>query len=542
MSDPLLIALYADPVMAFRYLLPHWFPRKMPWFHRGILAILKRRTDFLLNFGVEEWRDETAEWTEEELIKIERWFKWQRPDGMLEPIFFIERDSDGSPLAVHMKIGRFTELMIPRGFSKTTLLNAANLTSIWFHDTNFILYVSEAGPHAEKQLGNIKRELETNERGHALFGNLVPDRMATQRWREDEIETTSGVVVMARGRGGQVRGLNHNGMRPEDVTVDDVEDTESVSTPEQRLKVKEWFMGDLRPVLPKIGGNGRMTVLGTLLHRESLLMRLAKDPEFTFIRFGARLPDGSMLWPDNMDELAFEAERQSFAIAGSTSKFYMEFQSELRDEETAKFREEFFSGIIQPLSRSDLVACAIAIDPAISEKKTADKTAIAVVGMTAKGKVHVCEIWAKQGADPREQVDKFFELATLWNTNLYGVEAIAYQSALIHLLREEMFRKKRYFEIVPLRHGSTRKTERIAGILQPRYSSKYVSHQREFPIYVGQLLDWPNGGFDESDAVAMGVSLLDPYAAAAADPDKDLGEDEYQPLNEVFGGHFGNAP
>ncbi|KKL46798.1 hypothetical protein LCGC14_2341930, partial [marine sediment metagenome] len=40
-----------DPVFFCRTFLAHWFPKPVPWVHRGILAILLRRVDFLLDYG-----------------------------------------------------------------------------------------------------------------------------------------------------------------------------------------------------------------------------------------------------------------------------------------------------------------------------------------------------------------------------------------------------------------------------------------------------------------------------------------------------------
>lgn len=53
-------AFYQDPILCARELLPHWFPLKMPWVHRGIVALIRENPDFLLSFGKEQWRDEDA--------------------------------------------------------------------------------------------------------------------------------------------------------------------------------------------------------------------------------------------------------------------------------------------------------------------------------------------------------------------------------------------------------------------------------------------------------------------------------------------------
>ena len=138
---------------------------------------------------------------------------------------------------------------------------------------------------------------------------------------------------------------------------------------------------------------------------------------------------------------------------------------------------------------------------------------------------------------PRDQIDKFFELFKKWRPYKVGVEAVAYQAALIHLLQEEMFRKHMYFEIEPITHVM-RKIERVEGILQPRYAGGYMRHARRFPRLETQLLDWPRGKMDGPDALSMAVSLLDPYAAMAADPETDLTEDEYEPLEKAMGGDW----
>lgn len=534
-----LAAFYADPILAARVLVPHWFPKKMPWVHRGLIAILLRRTDFLLNFGEEGWQDETASWTREDLDLLIKWFVWEKPDGTKVPIFTLRETSDG--LVLDMNLGRFTAIMMPRGSAKTTVHNFVKLFKVLYKLTKFTLLVSETGTHANRQLDNIKSEIESNLRIRELFGILNPDRQSSLGWTQSEAETTTGVFLVARGRGGQVRGLNHKGNRPDDLSVDDLEDEESVSTAEQRDKSITWVLKSLLPVLPMLDASSTATFLGTMLHRESVMMKFAVDPEWTFIRFGAKLPDGSWLWPEYMDEKKWEATKQSYAGKGKLGAFYMEYGSEARDEDSAKFKPDWFLNIIRPRSRAEMISRAIVIDPAISQKVGADRTSIAVVGMTERGKIHICDSWGMRGALPREQIDRYFAMSLRWDCTHHGVESIAYQAALIHLLREEMFRKKHYFEIKPITH-SAKKTERIEGVLQPRYAAGYISHQREFPVINTMLLDWPNGGFDDVDAVAMAITLLDPFAALAGDPDHDWDEDEYEDLETLVGGPVRHAP
>jgi len=162
------------------------------------------------------------------------------------------------------------------------------------------------------------------------------------------------------------------------------------------------------------------------------------------------------------------------------------------------------------------------MDPAISQEMNADFVAYAVVGMEENGLIHILDFFMERGMTPRAQIDKFFELKVKWECNLAGIEAVAYQKALIHLVREEMFRKAKwygdlaYFEVQPIIHNNEKdKITRVQGVLAPRYAAGYITHQRRFPDLEAQLQDWPYGKLDGPDAVAMAITLLDPHAGAA---------------------------
>lgn len=510
-----------DPVYALKVLLPHWFPDRIPWFHRGIIAILTQQVDFLERYG--------------ELDKIFKYFQWKEDpwdkDSPSVPMF--SRDESGH---IKLTLAPFTLIMLPRGFSKTTLLNGVNLYSTLFVLHKFIVYISHASPHAEMQLKNLKDELKHNTVLLSIFGNLVPGNTSGLSWTSDLFQTTNGVTFAARGKGGQIRGMNVRGDRPTLLLFDDVEDRESVSTEDQRLKTKQWFYRDAIPALAKRNSKAAVVVLGTLLNNDSLLVTLSRDPRFNTVVFGATDEEGEALWPEHVSLEKLEVEKQAAIRAGDLSGYYMEYYNQVRGGDNAKFTDKMFR--YEPWVADDDYMVAMAIDPAISEKPGADFTSIAVVAMhLKKGHHYVLECWCKQGAKPREQVDKYFELSKKWKVKHHGVEAIAYQSALVHFLREEMFRQKHYFEITEIKHAN-KKDERILGILQPRYANGYIIHTKRFPILESQLLDYPNGKKDAPDALSMAITLLDPYAAAAADPSMDLGDDEYAPLDEVYRGEW----
>lgn len=530
----LLSSFYSDPILFLRTLLPDWFPRKMPWVHRGIAALVLGRGDFLLRFGKEYWKDEEAEWTVEDLQQILEHFVYRaNPDDKESPAIPLFTWEDGR---LSITTSRFMETMMPRGFAKTTLFNGLIIFMVCYKVVEYVVYISESAPHAEMQLGNIKAELDGNEAIIELFGQIAPERNDPEKWTGNDIQTLTGVRVQALGRGGQVRGKNSRGKRPDLILGDDIEDEESVATPEQRKKVLNWLMGSARPALKR--REGRMFLLGTILHAESMLMNIARDPNWIVVRFGAMMENGKALWPHGMTEKEWLNERETFKRQGLLDRFYMEYQSSIHvDADSRKFAPERWKVVDR--TRSEFESVAMAIDPAISDRVGADSCVIAVVGMTSHGVIHVLDLWGKAGASPREQVDQYFRMHFMHSVDLHGVESIAYQAALVHLLTEEMARKtieyqrQAYFGIIPITH-SQRKVERIEGILAPRYASGYITHQRRFHELESEALDWPNGKRDHLDALAMAVSLLDPVATFAGPPEEiTLRPDEFRRIQEV---------
>lgn len=553
----LALKCYENPALFNRTFLPDWFSHPMPWVHRGMIALLSKKVDWLLEFGEEEWPAGKGVWDEKGLEKILNYFGYRSdpddPKSPMLPLFRLDKTSNGKPGKLSMYYSDRMLFIMPRGISKTTLINADNIKEICYHDNDFLVYLSETGPHAATQLDTVKRQLEGNEAIIQVFGNKKPERNDPEHWSSHMLQTTDGVTVVARGRGGQVRGLNVDGKRPSRIIFDDVEDTESVKTDEQRAKTRQWFTGDVVPALPIIQGSrsGQIIGAGTVLHGDALIINIAKDPEWITVWFGAKDPSGQMLWDKYLTEEQYNAKKRSFIRLGQRSQFRLEFDSSARPEaEQAKFDESYIR--YEPRGNAETVARAIVVDPAISDKKGSDFCSFAVVGITEKGIIHLYDVRMEVGMKPQDQVDMYFKLHFLYDCTRHGVEAISYQKALVHLLKEEMFRRgktygmKSYFEIDEITHGKTGKVERVEGILAPRYSAGYITHQRRFPEYEEQLLDWPNGKKDGPDAVAMAVALLDPFAAYAHEDEIDgsskLTKDQYKPLREEFGKDWRRAP
>jgi hypothetical protein len=540
----ILSAYIKDPILAARQLFPHWFSRPMPWFHRGLIAILLRRADFLLNFEEEIWSGGSCRWTKKKLSKLVRCFTYALnpadPYGPRAPIFRLKFGEDGrTPISIDMVLGTHVNFIIPRGFAKTTIVNFTNLYKILFQLTRLTVYISEAAAHAKDQLATLRRELSSNEKIIALFGILKPDRTDDESWGAESFETTTGIKVVAKGRGAQIRGINKFGDRPDTIVLDDVEDKESVTTEPQRYKTSSWYKSDVEQALRRdFSSQSCIYAIGTLLHPKSLLAELAKQSEYTTIQFGGVDPDGEALWDDKagMSLEALEAKRQSFAAMGQLFQFGLEFLSTIRDEDRVKFKREYIR--YQTMKTSDFIARSIHIDPAISAKRGADYCALAVVGITEKGHKHVLDFFCKRGMPMSEQAEKYFELKIKWDCTHHSSESVAYQAALAQVIRELMFIKaktfgtKAYFEIRDT-WPQGRKVERVEGILQPIMAAGYLTFQQIWPELEVMFLDWPDAELDGPDAIAGAVSNLEPFAPLSYGDGEALGRELDDPIDFI---------
>ncbi len=515
-----------NPVWFLKFFLRDWFPGRIPWVHRGLLAILLGRCDFLLIFD--------EEYTFDDLQKILLNFRFKRSaDAAWEYIFHITEDG-----TLTLSLHKYILVEMPRGFSKTTLLNAVTIYNIVYDYAKVLAYVSESSAHSTMQLKNVTRQMTGNALLVQVFGEQKPAQRSGLTWSESDglVETLSGKAILAKGIDSQVRGLNVDGRRPDRLIVDDLENLKTVESDREREMRRLAFFGDLLPCLPELNPKATAVALGTLLHEDALLRHLEVDPLWTVVKFGALDIDGAPLWPENLSLEKLEEKKQSLAMKGLLHVYYLEYFNELKAAETQTFRQEYFH-YTPGFVRSDFLVVAQSVDPAISENKRADFCAFGVVGITHKGKIVVLEAEGKRGMPVDEQVERYFALHKKWNPSHAGVEAIAYQVALEQNIRSEMFKKQHYFEIIPIKSYDKKKEARIES-LQPYYASGNVSHAQKFPLYETQLLDFPQGKKDVPDVIAQCFLLLKDFVGFMSPEAKASLEEALPDLDEVMGGDW----
>ncbi len=546
---------YSDPVEFCKTFLIDHFSRPVPWVHRGLMAILTERTQFLIKYGdlrkiVENFVHEYGE--HEEITKRQIFHVFvDNVEVSIDELKLMESVPesldvlrDSSRTKIQLDLGEFTLILMPRGSSKTAIAGfAMPLYKILYKLDRFSLYVSNAQTHTEAQLESIRKELSDNEIIREFFGDIRPKRSADQKWAQEKFETATGIAMQAKGKGSAIRGIHHKNKRPSIILVDDPQDRDDVKSDTIRENDKKWAFAELTPARARVAGErGKIIVLGTWLHSECLVAVWARDPRFTTVKIAVMDLDGDFIWPDYMDQEQYDIEKDSFSRAGLLPQFYMEYHNKEIDDDQLPFPPRFM--VYEPPPPLEELVCATCLDPATSAKRTADFSAIATLGIHQKtGRTWILDCWLKRGAEDEEKVEEYFRQVTTWKSILAGIESNAAQAVYLTLMRREMFKRGHYFEIVPITH-KTRKVDRIRAALRPRFASGYMRLREKFTELESQFFDFR---YDDShvhddgpDVVAMCMVLLDPTAAFDAQKDpsdsqfRDIADDDYEEQSDEY--------
>lgn len=189
--------------------------------------------------------------------------------------------------------GRHLALAAPRGEAKSTL--AALLFPLWCAIAGrkkYIVLIMDALDQALPALEALKAELDSNPRLAADFPAAVGEGRI---WQQRVILTATNVKIEVFGSSKRMRGLRHGPHRPDLILLDDIENDENVRNPAQRDKLDGWLRKTVLP-LGAADGSADVFAIGTVLHYDSVLSRLLKNPLWETHVFRALIR-----WPDRMD-------------------------------------------------------------------------------------------------------------------------------------------------------------------------------------------------------------------------------------------------
>lgn len=397
-------------------------------------------------------------------------------------------------------------IIFPRNHAKTTWEKIDTLHDIVYGLETVILYVGATLRDAQFHFESIKSELENNELLRAVYGELVPKQSELDhKWTNTHFETRNGVNLVARGSG-RGRGVNIKNSRPTKIILDDIEDDEGVRSTDQRAKLHNWINAVVLPSKDKATGFVKM--IGTILHPESELIR------FHAMNGGIRrkaIEDGQSIWPAYWPIESLEREREKLG----TLIFNQEYLNEPITQAERMVKEDWIRKVPIPLiegrdengNPKRLVDAYGAIDPAISEKQTADYSAVATALRQGEtGRIIIADV-TRGHYSFTEQIRLIMRKHGDWKYQLFGIETVAYQRALKQELDRLGAVDNCYVPTTEMR-PDTDKVRRFMSIL-PFIENGTVAFSETLPReFYDELMAFPNGDHDDMvDAVVYAVQI-----------------------------------
>lgn len=374
----------------------------------------------------------------------------------------------------------------PRGHAKSTsLTHVFVLANCLFRVENYVILISTNEELAIEHLGDITRELVENEE---LINDFEIKGFVTNSKTEIIVEFIDGhqFRILARGSGQKMRGRKWRGSRPGLIVCDDLEDDEQVESKERRNKFGKWFFRAVKPTLRK---GGRLRIHGTILHEDSLLMRLYRAPDWHVLFYKAHksFDDFSeILWPEQHSEESLRAIRQAYIGQFDAAGYSQEYLNDPFDNSEAYFEREGFV----PMGEDDFeknMFRYVGVDFAISTKDKANRTSMTVGGVCSDNILYILDQHVGRW-NTLEIIDLMFELEDMHQPIAWFVEDGVIWKAISPMMEVEMQKRNLFLNIIPIPAIKDKGTN--GRSLQKRMKAKAVRFNTTadwYPAYEDEL-------------------------------------------------------
>lgn len=402
-----------------------------------------------------------------------------------------------------------TLVLLPRGHLKSKLIALKTAWEITRDPTVTVLYVSATAPLAQKQLGAIKRILESP-KYRSYWPEMIHENEAERElWTKSEIavdhpkraaEGLRDPTVKAAGLTTNITGFHATSVKFDDIVV-----PSNAYTEDGRVKVSAAVSQ-----ISSIKEPDAVTdCVGTRYHPKDLYNTFMKqtytvydddtgdplhDEDIWDVYFRVVETDGQFLWPRTRREdgkyFGFNATILS-KIRGEyedVAQFYAQYYNNPNDPSTAKINRAAFQyydpkhlteeGGRWYINGRPLNTFA-GIDFAYSLLKKADSTCLVVIGMDSDARYYVLEIYRFKSNKIKDYFEAIQNTYSKWGYKKIRAEVTAAQEVIVRDLKENYIATRGMALVVdefrPTRHIGS-KEERITATLEPKYDQLRVFH------------------------------------------------------------------
>ena len=459
---------------------------------------------------------------------------------MVAKTLFPERFSMPFAENVHGKIfdlidgpAQKVAIAAPRGWGKTSTVALAFMARyILFNHTHFICYINKSHDAASLQTENLRRELVTNKMIKHFFGDFKQRDVNKHEFEEvfsKKAWVAYNTLVWPRGAGQQVRGVLFKNDRPGLIVIDDLEDPEQVQNEEIRKAQFQWLYADVIKAVPQLHTNWKIVYIDTLKHEDSILQKLMDSPDWQSVRLEACDDNFKSTAPHFMTDERIAMEWEEHVKAGQTDVFFREFRNLPISTKDSAFRREYFhyynlssdrgrtEGDLEltdpDIQNNQHIETVVLLDPAKTVKIHSAESAIIGIGIDLQNaKVYIRDAIAEKFY-PDEIYDALFGMAIRLNAKVIGIEETSLNEFIKQPIKNEMFKRGKFFELIWLKaRGGMKKELRIKELV-PYYRMGYIYHNAQCATIKrleAQLLMFPRSAlWDLMDCEAYLVQMLE---------------------------------
>lgn len=390
-----------------------------------------------------------------------------------------------------------------------------------------ILYISKSQGKAESTIKWLKRLVENQSEWAVFYGLTQGDT-----WANDQIEIYNTVLnvritIVAIGIEGQIRGLNFDDYRPDLIVADDIEDERTVNTKEQITKHRELLYGTVMESLasPLDNPEAMIVIIQTPLDIEDAVetafANAGDDPWTDWLCIEASCfevdENGNVVsaWPEKFPLEYLLRKKQSYIKMNILSVWLREKEVTVTSKENCAFVADWLQkhDNLPDVQWEELV---LWIDPASSERETADFQAVTLTGKLG-GQAWLLAYSLTRGQDIEDSVNAFFDTWDLMLTlgkrkaNLrFGVETVGYQKQLKRAIEKEMLRRERMAYIEEQKNDKRSKEDVITQAFRPVASMGQYHCLNSQTEFITDFARYPRVKHDDlMESAARALDMLD---------------------------------
>jgi predicted phage terminase large subunit-like protein len=444
----------------------------------------------------------------------------------------------------------------PRSHAKSSYLSKAfPLHEVVFRKRKYVIVISETPAVAGANIEWIKLQLASNEKLRRDFGGILSPKQQMNpkdnssefiAWEPRDNDGKHLVALVQAASSGQaLRGRNWNGVRPDLIVCDDLEDKRNTNTEELRQEMKDWFTKVVVPLGDPKGKRTAIVFMGTTVHPQALLIDVlynrsdfkskkyqaiieqpkradlwqrcqeiytdrnnpdrARDAELFYIAHREEMNEGALvLWP----EVQPIWKLMTWKWDNGSRAFNTEYMNNPVDEEDLLFNPEKFQ-YYNPMTDflDGQYRISLAVDMAMG-KERGDYSALAVVAEHKKTKTKFVVDSYGERLHPDKFIDVIIEKTTAYQPDIISAEAQAAQEFFVDILTKRL-QASGYPAKTRLRKVKQRnkKALRIEA-MQPIIETGELQFNKRHSLLLEQFEQYGTTHDDLPDALEMAVTAL----------------------------------